>query len=64
MMLLFEICPRCAQTWELDITRLIPMVLCGDDKEMQCDRCNNSFKLHQSEELLVLARQARDKKYE
>ena len=61
-MRLFEYCPFCSQVWQQEIERAKPMVLSGDDKEMQCDVCNRGWKLHQSEALLELARQQRHKK--
>jgi hypothetical protein len=60
---LFEICPFCFQRRAALLEDLKSMVLSGDDKEMQCDVCNNSFKLHQTEELLELARRQREKRY-
>ncbi len=63
-MKLFEICPLCSQRRALLLEDLKPMVLSGDDKEMQCDVCNRSWKLHQSEALLELARQQRAIRYE
>lgn len=60
-MRVFEICPWCAGRGNALYEGLQPMVLSGDDKEMQCDVCNRSWKLHQSEALLELARQQREK---
>jgi len=62
-MKLFEICPFCSQRRAALLEDLKPMVLSGDDKEMQCDTCNRSWKLRQSEALLELARQQRVQKY-
>jgi hypothetical protein len=62
-MFLFEICPFCSQRGVELCPVLWPMVLSGDDKEMQCEFCNRSWKLRQSEALLELARQQRAKKY-
>jgi len=63
-MFLFEICPWCSQKGRRDCPVLFPMVLSDDDKKMHCDFCDRSWKLHQSEALLELARQQRAQKYE
>ena len=60
----FEMCPWCAGRGDALYEDLKPMVLSGDDKEMQCDVCNRSWKLHQTEALLELARQQRMQRYE
>jgi len=62
-MLLFEICPYCSQRCSALIEDLKPMVLSGDYQEMQCDVCNHSFKLHQSEKFLEVARRQREQRY-
>lgn len=62
-MLNFEACPRCCHIFNLERHQLKPMVLSGDDREMQCDICNKSFKLSDSEALRDIARQQRRKKY-
>jgi hypothetical protein len=61
---LFEICPWCSQKGRKQCPVLKPMVLCGFGKEMQCDVCNRSWKLPQSEELLELARRQRENRYD
>jgi hypothetical protein len=60
-MMAFETCPNC-NAWHTDYMK--PMVLCGRDKEMQCDVCGHSFKLPDCDAVIELARQQRDKKYE
>ena len=62
-MLCFEMCPRCCHVHQLSPERLKPMVLSGDDKEMQCDVCNHSFKLPDSESVIEMARQQRAERY-
>lgn len=63
-MRVFEICPWCTGRGNALYEDLQPMVLSGDDKEMQCNVCGRSWKLHQSETLLELARQQRVRRYE
>lgn len=59
----FEICPNCSQILRLSPEQLKPMVLSGDDKEMQCDVCNHSFKLPDCKPLKELARRQRTERY-
>jgi len=63
-MMNFETCPRCSQIHKLPPERMKPMVLSGDDMEMQCDVCNNSFKLPNCESIRELARHQRDVRYD
>lgn len=58
-MMSFETCPRCAHDKSVDFDYMNPMVLSGDDREMQCDMCNGSFLSVQDELLLELARDQR-----
>lgn len=58
-MMLFEMCSFC-NAYRRDMK---PMILSGDDKEMQCDVCNESFKLPDCETVRELARQQRGKRY-
>jgi len=70
-MMNFETCPLCSQNRSFSIDQLKPMILSGDDKEMQCDLCNNvdsigivrSFKLPDCEIIVELARHQREKRY-
>ncbi|MCK5613409.1 hypothetical protein KAR91_66680 [Candidatus Pacearchaeota archaeon] len=59
-MMCFETCTNC-NMWHPD--HMKPMVLCGQDKEMQCGVCGHSFKLPDCEAIVELARKQRDKKY-
>ena len=63
-LLSFEMCPRCCGLHRLPTERLKPMVLSGDDREMQCDVCNHSFKLPDCESIRELARHQRDVRYD
>lgn len=63
-MQVFETCPWCSGRGNVLYEDLKPMVLSDDDKEMQCNVCNRSWKLHQVEILLEMARQQRIKRYE
>lgn len=58
-----EMCPLCSQGLRPTSDRMKPMVLSGDDKEMQCDICNHSFKLPESETLRRVARLKRSYRY-
>ncbi len=66
-MMLFEICPNC--NMNQPITKygkqreLKPMVLSGDDREMQCDVCNKSFKLPDCQAVKETARKQRGIRY-
>ncbi len=62
-MLCFEACPRCCQIHRLEPDLLEPMVLSGDNKEMRCDVCDNSFKLPDCDAIIETARQQRDGTY-
>ena len=62
-MLNFEMCVKCSQNEDLNYNDLKPMVLSGDDKEMQCGVCNHSFKLPDCEAIKELAREQRGKYY-
>lgn len=55
----FETCPRCCHAKAGAMERLKPMVLSGDDLEMQCGVCNRSFKLPDCEAIRELARRQR-----
>lgn len=55
-MRVFEICPWCSQRGNELYEDLKPMVLSGDDKEMQCNVCKRSWKLPDSEALLESAK--------
>jgi len=72
-LLCFETCPRCVHVHRLPISRskywpieqiLEPMVLSGDDREMQCSVCNHSFKLPDCEAVRDMARHRRGVKYD
>ncbi len=60
---LFETCPFCSQRRQLELDQLKSMVLCGKDESMQCEVCNNSFKLPDSELIKGVARHQREIKY-
>lgn len=62
-MMAFEICPKCSQIRKLSPDKLKPMVLSGDDSEMQCDVCNSSFPVPDCESIIELARQQRCRRY-
>lgn len=62
-MFCFEICIRCSQFYLLLPEQMKPMVLSGDDKEMQCDVCNRSFKLPDCDAVIEIARYQRSKRY-
>lgn len=55
-MMNLETCLYCSQRIGLFPEQMKPMVLSGDDREMQCDICNHSFKLPDCEVLVELAR--------
>ncbi len=59
----FETCPLCSQDDCLSSEQMKPMVLCGLDEGMQCDVCNNSFKLPDCEDIIEVARQQRERRY-
>ncbi len=59
-MMLFEMCPSCNM---LRSDRMKSMILSGDDREMQCDVCNKSFKLPDCEAVRKTARKQRSKRY-
>ena len=59
----FETCPRCSGLYRLLPEQMKPMVLSGDDTEMQCDVCNSSFKLPDCEAVREMARQKRRERY-
>jgi len=70
-MLCFETCPRCVYIYQLPISRsehwpieqiLEPMVLSGDDSEMQCNVCFHSFKLPDCEGIREMARHHRNER--
>jgi hypothetical protein len=63
-MMAFEMCPRCSQIHKLSPERMKPMVLSGDNSEMQCDVCGHSFKLLDCEDIRELARHQRDVRYD
>lgn len=63
-MMNFEMCPRCCHIHQLPVERLKPMVLSGCETQMQCDVCNNSFKLRDCKAIIELARHQREKRYE
>lgn len=58
----FEMCRICSQKHGLTPEQMKPMVLSGDDKEMQCSVCGNSFKLPDSETVREMARRQREAK--
>lgn len=62
-MMNFEACPYCSQGDGRTPEQMKSMVLSGDDREMQCDICNKSFKLPDSEALRKIARRQRDQRY-
>lgn len=62
-MMAFEMCIYCLHISRLEPEQMKPMVLSGDDKEMQCDVCNKSFKLPDCEGVVELAGQQREKRY-
>lgn len=53
-------CPQCTQIHKLSPERLKPMVLSSNNQEMQCDVCNHSFKLPDSELIIETARRQRE----
>ena len=53
----------CSGRLSTDIEHLKPMVLSGDDKEMQCGICGHSFKLPDCEGIKEVARRQRVKRY-
>lgn len=62
-MMNFEACPYCSQGGGRTLEQMKSMVLSGDDKSMQCDICNHSFKLPDCESLREVARQQRKNRY-
>lgn len=62
-MMNFETCPLCSQNKLFSVELLKPMVLSGDDKEMQCDVCSKSFKLPDCEIVKEMARHQREIRY-
>lgn len=60
----FEVCPFCCHRYGLEYTSLKPMVLSGDDKQMQCGMCNASFKVPDSALVLEMARRQREAHYD
>lgn len=62
-MMCFEMCPRCSQRNRLMPELMKPMVLSDDNREMQCDVCDHSFKLPDCEQLRELARRQRGRRY-
>ncbi len=63
IMMNFENCRFCCHRHRLPVERLKPMVLSGDDCEMQCDVCGNSSKLPDCGAVREIARQQREKRY-
>lgn len=62
-MLCFETCPICSGSFSTNIEHLKPMVLSGDDKEMQCVICGHKFILPDCEDIKKVARRQREKRY-
>lgn len=62
-LLAFETCPWCSGIGALDIEEQIPMVLSGDNCEMQCGSCNRSFRLPDCEDIRNVARHQRAVRY-
>ncbi len=62
MMYLFEICPWCSHKGRHECPVLWPMVLSDDGMKMQCEFCNRSWKLPESESVLELARRQMEKR--
>lgn len=58
-MMNFETCRICSHICKLMPEQMKPMVLSGDDTKMQCDVCNNSFKLPDCEAVREMARHQR-----
>lgn len=59
----FEMCPNCSHNKMLSPEQMKPMVLSGCGTEMQCDICNHSFKLPDSEVVREMARCQRRQRY-
>lgn len=62
-MISFEVCPFCNGR-EGHVDKLKPMVLCGNDTEMQCDICKGIYKLPDCEAIKEIARIKRRERYE